>query len=277
MKMKLASILCFTLVMSPAWCLSEFNDEEYSANVNKIRRLSLGKPDAEVGQRLTSWNPESSVNPEELGSYFEGDMLMPLSAQGRNGIINTFYRWPNAEVFYKIIGTFNANQTALIYKAFDAFHANTCVRFKPYNGSQSNYLIIKSDNSGCWATLGKAGGIQYVNLQIPGCVTLIGTPIHELMHTLGFFHEHTRPDRDHWIKILWENVDRGSGFGIQDSNAFGVSYDYNSVMHVTDTYSSSKGLKTIETLQPPGVQIGQRNGLSAKDIQKINAMYNCAS
>lgn len=33
------------------------------------------------------------------------------------------------------------------------------------------------------------------------------------MHALGFFHEHTRPDRDKYIKIDWTNIEEGSDMG----------------------------------------------------------------
>ena len=34
--------------------------------------------------------------------------------------------------------------------------------------------------------------------------------VHELLHTLGFVHEHTRPDRDNFISIHEENIKIGA-------------------------------------------------------------------
>lgn len=49
-----------------------------------------------------------------------------------------------------------------------------------------------------------------MNLQTPGCVTKVGTIIHEMMHALGFFHEQNRSDRDDYVYINWANVRAGN-------------------------------------------------------------------
>jgi uncharacterized protein (TIGR03437 family) len=66
------------------------------------------------------------------------------------------------------------------------------------------------------------------------------TIVHELMHSLGFFHEHTRPDRDTYVNVsaFCNNVQGGclgptylGNFAIDSgATAYGY-YDFDSVMH----------------------------------------------
>lgn len=50
-------------------------------------------------------------------------------------------------------------------------------------------------------------GAHQVNLA-PACyASQTGTTMHELMHRVGFHHEHTRPDRDNYVDVIWANID----------------------------------------------------------------------
>lgn len=53
------------------------------------------------------------------------------------------------------------------------------------------------------------GGKQQLSLDNNGCI-YIGTAIHEMMHAVGFYHEHTRNDRDDYVTINFGNVMAGT-------------------------------------------------------------------
>ena len=69
------------------------------------------------------------------------------------------------------------------------------------------------------------------------------TPIHELFHAVGSWHQQSRPDRDDHVNILWDNIEDGkeSNFNIhEDALTFGSAYTYRSVMHYGAYVSISK-------------------------------------
>lgn len=66
------------------------------------------------------------------------------------------------------------------------------------------YLFLYS----CSSTVGRSGGKQQLSLSVDGCVSH-GIIEHELIHSLGFHHEHTRSDRDQYTQINWQNIPQG--------------------------------------------------------------------
>lgn len=83
-----------------------------------------GRPSETVGQRVAKWLPESGVNPEELGEYFEGDIM---SSPTRNGMLDETYRWKNGVVPYEIGGSFGKD-LEIIEWAMNEYHKRTCIR-----------------------------------------------------------------------------------------------------------------------------------------------------
>lgn len=168
----------------------------------------------------------------------------------------------------------------LINIAFHEFHSKTCLKFVPRRSSDKDYIAIASGSTGCWSSVGRIGGRQVVNLQPPDCTTLIGTVLHELSHAAGFMHEQNREERDGFVNIRYNNVEPDKRKNFEkaksgEATGFGVGYDYGSVMHYSSVAFSVNGKPTIDAKMKTNEKMGQRNGFSRKDIEKINKMYKC--
>lgn len=182
----------------------------------------------------------------------------------------------NLKNLFYILGS---AEVRVIQNAFTQYHKSTCLKFSP-RSSQKDYIAIDNAQSGCWSSVGRIGGEQVVNLQSPGCVTKSGTVIHELLHAAGFLHEQNREERDKFVSIVDSNIRQGYEINFKkaspgETTGFGVGYDYGSVMHYSSKAFSKNGQATIQAKQSTKEQMGQREGFSKKDIEKINKMYKC--
>ena len=85
---------------------------------------------------------------------------------------------------------------------------------------------------------------------------------------MGFWHEHTRPDRDKHVKIIPENIEEGSErqFWINNINQANVvgEYDICSVMHYK-TNSYSKNETFLPTIVPLRKHCSECFGVDCND------------
>lgn len=133
--------------------------------------------------------------------------------------------------------------------AFNQFHEKTCIRFVPRT-TETDYIEIGDRHTGCWSQVGRIRGKQLLNLQSKGCLYDVGTPVHELMHALGFYHQHSHSNRDSYVTVNYANIQPKFIFAFEKLNSttfsdFGYRYDFSSVMHYRKTAFSKNGLPTL--------------------------------
>ena len=133
-----------------------------------------------------------------MGNKAEGDIAISnfkkfmdeQSTLGRNAIRQPYRRWPNNEIPYTLSSQYGSYSRSIIAKAMNEYHTKTCIKFVPRDPNKhKDYVYIHPDD-GCYSLVGRTGGKQPLSLD-SGCIQT-GTIVHELMHTVGFFHEQSR-------------------------------------------------------------------------------------
>jgi len=152
--------------------------------------------------------------------------------------------------------------------------------------SNTGYIKFQSRKHFCFSSgVGYFGPKpQIVNLEYPLCDKL-GTIMHEIGHTLGYWHEQSRPDREQYIRIVKKNIREKhlSQFKMHSiqSSSEGLRYDYDSIMHYSRQAFSKNGQDTIlvadidEYKRQGSPVIGQRDHLSKMDVLGMRMFYGC--
>lgn len=222
---------------------------------------------------------------EEEADLFEGDIEMDEGMKqaliggklmSRDAVVAPIYHWPKALMQYTFDEDLPSFTKHRINHAMDYISKKTCIRFKPHQDEDSYVKFFQG--KGCYSRIGRDPNNRMQKISIGTGCTRLGTCEHEIMHALGVFHEHTRPDRDEYIKVLFEDIKpkHSSNFKKYPRNmgsAYGKPYDENSVMHYSKYAFSVNGLPTILPLRDPNARIGQRIALSSCDIYQLNRVY----
>lgn len=221
--------------------------------------------------------PSRQRDPEENPDLFEGDLI--IDEKLRNGQIDLKYRWPNATLVYEMDVDFTLDETARILTGLAEIERVSCVRFRKRTDDDEDYVFVQKAGSGCYSSVGRVGGQQILNLQAGSCITRHGTVIHEFLHSLGFWHTQSSPDRDDYVTIVWDKIEPGKEHNFNkhdyvEATTFNAPYDYASVLHYSAGGFSIDGSPTIVP-KIPGIEFGQRLNISSIDAGKLRIMYDC--
>lgn len=150
--------VALTLVHSYPQSFADSNridDEDDIIDLSPVGPKIFGEPDSATGLLVAQYNPQTDdINPEELGNYAEGDMLMPRGF-ARNGLTAQSSRWPNGQVPFEIRGNFGKFNFSVCHDDAQLrhFHTHRCLP-NEYDwtsdsriSSQNVYSVCAANNS----------------------------------------------------------------------------------------------------------------------------------
>ena len=170
----------------------------------------------------------------------------------------------------------------------DEYEQHTCLRFylkTPTTTWITQFIHFQSSDRGCYSTsVGQALSMQTINLDSIGCATH-STVLHEIGHAIGFWHEQSRPDRDNYVTINWDNIEAGKehNFNLRHKVDYqDEEYDYASIMHYElDAFNRRYGQYTLsinnyaKLIEQGFPAVGHGEHLSPGDIRQVNKLYDC--
>ncbi|XP_023693831.1 bone morphogenetic protein 1-like isoform X1 [Paramormyrops kingsleyae] len=242
-----------------------------------LRLFKLDDVEKEATVNLTG--PESLINgTSPNGPSDHSSLRKKRAATSRMERV-----WPEGVIPYVISGNFSGSQRAIFRQAMRHWEKHTCVTFVERTTEES-YIIFTYRPCGCCSYVGRRGGGPQA-ISIGKNCDKFGIVVHELGHVIGFWHEHTRPDRDEHVSIVRSNIQPGQEYNFLkmepgEVDSLGEVYDFDSIMHYArNTFSRGVFLDTIlprydvNGVRPP---IGQRTRLSQGDIAQARKLYRCS-
>lgn len=155
----------------------------------------------------------------------------------------TIEPWSRGDIPYVLVGKFTLEETQTILESMKVLESHCNIKFilSSKHGQAIYHIIKREDPKYATATSSVGWREQNSNYMEGGqkyCFDNISVMLHELGHCLGMTHEHQRPDRDKYVIINFNNIQKGYEKNFQLLNERDVlynykkyPYDYQSIMH----------------------------------------------
>jgi hypothetical protein len=230
------------------------------------------------------------VRAEDFDSFLEDQT---------RAVFGTVNYWGNT-VPYDFAANVNATNQQNAIGAMNAIGARVGITFRARLGGDPDWVRFNASTFNN-SPVGRQGGQQIINIVSWGTQIII---VHELYHSLGFWHEQSASDRDTYVTINFGNVCGSSGvpgdpcnpnvcqgcansggtfiscafnFNITSGAAVWGPYDFDSFMHYGRTAFSCNGGDTITVNPTWNAQwqslIGQRDHYGLLDELSCRGIY----
>ena len=211
--------------------------------------------------------------------------LIKKNAETRSAVHrNPFKYWVNREVRYKFDDAASSDFISRVENAINDIESNCGVRFQLTTSTSGDYIVFVQSTSavGNNSWVGCQGGCQVVNIHD---YTYHGIILHETLHALGFFHEHSRQDRDNYITINWDNIRNNMRYAFNKYTVtYGEGYDISSIdedsvmmysSYISDpSFVFDPSVPVMYWVADPSHSFGgQRSYLSDGDIKGLVSVY----
>ncbi|MFZ8934004.1 MAG: M12 family metallopeptidase [Bacteriovoracaceae bacterium] len=181
--------------------------------------------------------------------------------------------WPNGIIPYELATDLNAREAVIL--AIEYFNKNTPIKFVKRK-SEEDYLYFKNGINNCYSYLGFQGKKQEIVLN-KFCRK--SDVLHEIMHTLGFYHEQNRVSRDKYLEVNWKNIDEKHHLNFKKIHPKGMidpeeEFDFDSILlYGPYSFALVDGEHTM--IKPNGelYEVNRRGVLSAGDLKRIKKYY----
>lgn len=300
-----AAILVLIAASHAARAQSEEATSQYIDTLTK--RFADQAPPA-VDTTLAGEGMAEGVQPDDLPAGYmliDGDIQIRIEeweaaeGDGPRAVFGTVNYWGNT-VPYDFAANVNAANQQAAVNAMNAISALAGITFRPRVGGDPDWIRF-NDSTFNNSPVGRQGGQQIINIVSWGTQIII---VHEIYHSLGFWHEQSAPSRGTFVTINTGNICGSSGVAGDSCNAnvcqlcsdsggnfiscafnFNITagattwgpYDFDSIMHYGRTAFSCNGGDTITVNAPWNADwqaaIGQRDHISLIDELACRGIY----
>lgn len=176
----------------------------------------------------------------------------------RNGADNAPNKWPKGVVSYKFSDDITGEVRSEVLNSMELIKNVSCIKFEEAK-PKVHHVTIKQ-GKGCSANVGYHKNETQVLTLNDHC--RLSNSVHELFHTLGFYHMHTAVERDDYVHIDVENIVPNFLKNFEKHtklvSMFNTTYDFNSIMHYPrKAYAIDRNRPTIIPLME-APYLGQR-------------------